>query len=202
MGHTAHKVHTEPNKKWALLWQTLYLFRILEACSKVTATPSLWNKCWISPTSIRPTKQSFGSRSVRAGSIHLLAVHMLGPCVPAPSLLRSTLWNMSHSLFSCAWRYWENSWKSSNPSWLMSLFKTIYGGQRRKRQFDRECDSAESGNGRIRDGHGATDEGVFGRKEAVQGCADGETNTEVKRMECKALCSLETSRSEPALTWL
>lgn len=73
-------------------------------------------------------------------------------------------------------------------------------GAERERQFDRECDSVDSGNGRIRDGHGATDEGVFGRKEAVQGCADGETNTEVKRMECKALCSLETSRSEPALT--
>lgn len=84
----------------------------------------------------------------------------------------------------------------------MSLFKTIYGGggQRKECQLDRECDSVDSGDGRIRDGHGATDESVFGRKEAVQGCADGETNTEVKRMECKALCSLETSRSEPALT--
>lgn len=55
----------------------------------------------------------------------------------------------------------------------------------------------DSGNGWIRDGHGATDEG---EEEAVQGSADGGTNTEVKRMECKALCSLETSRSEPDLT--
>lgn len=37
-------------------------------------------------------------------------------------------------------------------------------------------------------------------EEAVKGCADGGTNTEVKRTECKALCSLETSRSEPDLT--
>lgn len=60
----------------------------------------------------------------------------------------------------------------------------------------------DNGNGCVRDGHGETDKGVFGTEEAVQGCADGATNTEVKRTECKALCSLETSRSEPDLTWL
>lgn len=73
-------------------------------------------------------------------------------------------------------------------------------GQRRVCQFHRECDSVDNGNECIRDRHGATDEGVFGRKEAVQGCADAGTDTEVKRTECKALCSLETSRSEPDLT--
>lgn len=71
---------------------------------------------------------------------------------------------------------------------------------KRERQFRKEYDSVDSGNGWITHGHGATDEGVFGREEAVQGCADGETITEVKRTECKALCSLETSRSEPDLT--
>lgn len=58
----------------------------------------------------------------------------------------------------------------------------------------------DSGNGWVKDGHGATDEGVFGREETVQECADSGTNTEVKRTECKALCSLKTSRSEPDLT--
>lgn len=44
--------------------------------------------------------------------------------------------------------------------------------------------------------------GVFGAEEEVQECVDGVTNTEVKRTECKALCSLETSRRELDLTWL
>lgn len=53
----------------------------------------------------------------------------------------------------------------------------------------RVCDSVDGGNGWIRDGHGATDEGVFGREEAVQGWADGRTNTEVTRTECKGNCA-------------
>lgn len=60
------------------------------------------------------------------------SVCICGFIVPTPSLLWSRLWKMSWSLFSWARRYWENSSKSSKPSWFISLSRTIWESRERQ----------------------------------------------------------------------
>lgn len=57
----------------------------------------------------------------------------------------------------------------------------------------------DNGNGCVRDGHGDTDKGVLVQRRQCRGVPMVQ---QTQRTECKALCSLETSRSEPDLTWL